>query len=71
MRDLELRLVGGASNSFFVSASLADVGIAAVEGRPGLRGFTGEIRADEEGGRIEIASDYAVLSGPRWLTRCT
>ena len=64
IQDLELRFGDRTTGDFFVSASLSEVGIASVEGRPGLRGFTGDIRADTEGGRLEIASDYAVLSAP-------
>ena len=62
VRELELRFGDRSTGDFFVSASLPMIGIASVEGRPGLRGFTGDVRADHDGGRLEIASDYAVLS---------
>jgi len=46
---------------YAVSADLEDVGIAATEKRPGIRGFTGRLRADRSGGRLEINSDNMVL----------
>jgi uncharacterized protein (TIGR02099 family) len=46
---------------FAVSADLEDVGIAATETRPGIRGFTGRLRADRSGGRLEIDSDDMIL----------
>ncbi len=64
VRQLELRLGESLTDDYFISAALTDVGVASVEGRPGLRGFTGNIRADNEGGRLEIASEYAALSAP-------
>jgi uncharacterized protein (TIGR02099 family) len=41
---------------FNVAAELADAGIAARDGWPGIRGFSGRVRADSAGGRLEIAS---------------
>ncbi len=64
VRDLELSVGDRATGDFFVSASMENVGIASVDGRPGLRGFTGDIRADADGGRLEIASEYSVLNAP-------
>ncbi len=50
---------------FDVTADLESAGFAAGEGRPGIREFSGRIRADRDGGRIEIAStDLTVDSGP-------
>ncbi len=53
---------------YAVSADLEDVGIAAADGRPGLRGFTGRLRADRSGGRLEIRSDDMVLDLAEHLT---
>ncbi len=41
---------------YAVSADLENAGIAAYEDRPGIRGFTGRLRADWSGGRLEIQS---------------
>ena len=46
---------------YAVSADLEDVGVAASAERPGIRGFTGRLRADRSGGRLEIHSDDMVL----------
>jgi uncharacterized protein (TIGR02099 family) len=52
---------------FAISADLERVGIAAHENWPGLRGFTGLVRADAGGGRLEIQSDDMVLELARFL----
>ena len=41
---------------FDVTAELQSAGFAANDGRPGIREFSGRIRADRDGGRIEIES---------------
>jgi uncharacterized protein (TIGR02099 family) len=46
---------------FVVSADLEDVGVAATATRPGIRGFTGRLRADRSGGRLEINADNMIL----------
>jgi len=46
---------------YAVSADLERVGIAARDGQPGLRGFSGRLRADWSGGRVEIRSEDMVL----------
>jgi uncharacterized protein (TIGR02099 family) len=40
--------------SFEMSAEMDRVGIAAYGGWPGIRGFSGSVRADQTGGRLEI-----------------
>jgi uncharacterized protein (TIGR02099 family) len=47
--------------SYAVSADLENVGVAAGIKRPGMRGFTGKLRADRSGGRLEIDSGDIVL----------
>ena len=46
---------------YAVAADLDDVGIAATAERPGIRGFTGRLRADRSGGRLEIHSDDMII----------
>ncbi|MCH7830766.1 MAG: TIGR02099 family protein [Proteobacteria bacterium] len=47
---------------FNVSAELDRVGIADAPGRPGVRGFSGLLRANRSGGRLEIDSTDLVVS---------
>lgn len=46
---------------YAVSADLEEVGFAATADRLGIRGFTGRLRADRSGGRLEVHSDDMVL----------
>jgi uncharacterized protein (TIGR02099 family) len=46
---------------FNVSAELEQAGLAAGGGRPGLREFSGRVRADRDGGRVEIDSTNLVI----------
>jgi uncharacterized protein (TIGR02099 family) len=46
---------------FDVSAELENVGMAAVGKLPGVRGFTGSIRAGASGGRVEIDAENLVI----------
>jgi uncharacterized protein (TIGR02099 family) len=46
---------------YAISADLENAGIAAHEDRPGVRGFTGRLRADWSGGRLEIRSQDMVV----------
>ena len=58
MRDLDVAvadLIGG-EPSFDVVADLEDAGFAAAEDLPGVRNFSGRVRADRDGGRVEIES---------------
>jgi len=49
---------------FNVSAELDDVGFAAQGTRPGVRGFSGTLRADSSSGRLEVDSDNLVATIP-------
>ena len=63
VRDLDATFsnMNEESRYFEVSVDLEDVGFAAGEKRPGVRGFTGRIRGDLSGGRVEIdAADMSV-----------
>jgi len=71
VRDLALTLSDLDTDmpQFSVSAELVDVGIAALENRPGVRGFSGRVRADRSSGRLEIDSDKLVVTAPIALGR--
>jgi len=67
VRDLnvELGLLQSDDPLFDVSADLESVGFAAAGERPGIREFSGRIRADRDDGRLEIEStDLNVDLGP-------
>lgn len=49
---------------FNVSADFSDLGVAANGKRPGVRGFSGSVRADSSGGRLEIRTDNLVVTAP-------
>ncbi len=53
--------------TFDVSAEFTDAGIAAEGRRPGVRGFSGTLRADRGGGRLEIRSTDLRVSAPEFL----
>ena len=58
-----------AENRYFeLSVDLEDVGVAAGDKRPGVRGFTGRIRGDLSGGRIEIDSADMSVDLPAAMT---
>ena len=65
--DVSLGRIGSDAMRFDVSVDLADFGIAAVEQRPGVRGFSGRLRADRSGGRLEIDSVGLTLNAERLL----
>ena len=52
---------------FNISATMDEVGVAAYGGRPGFRGFSGSLRADQSSGRLEIDSDNLVVTVPNIL----
>ena len=49
------------SPRYAISADLENAGIAVYDDRPGVRGFTGRLRADWSGGRLEIRSRDMVV----------
>jgi uncharacterized protein (TIGR02099 family) len=69
VHDLTLTMSGmdGDSPQFSVSADFHDLGIAASRGRPGVRGFSGSIRADRSGGLLEIDSHGLLVTAPKVL----
>ena len=52
---------------YALSAEMTRVGVAADGRRPGIRGFTGSLRADHDGGLVEIRSADTMLELPAWL----
>ena len=58
VRDARFSLTGrdSADEAFELSAEMDRVGVAPYEDLPGIRGFSGTIRADQSGGRLEIYS---------------
>jgi len=56
------------SPRFDIAAELARVGVAADGGRPGIRGFSGVLRANRLGGRVEIRSTDMLLELPEYLS---
>lgn len=64
---LDLAEINSGSYRFDVSADLVDAGINAHGDLPGIRGLTGNIRADSLGGRVEIRSDGVRLDVPTYV----
>ncbi len=66
VRDLAVKLGGLDTDTprFNVSAEFDGVGVAAAGSRPGVRGFSGRLRADSASGRLEIDSDRLVVTAP-------
>jgi uncharacterized protein (TIGR02099 family) len=57
------------SPRFDVAAELESVGVAAEGRRPGIRGFSGVLRANRLGGRIEIRSTGLSVELPEYLSQ--
>ncbi len=53
---------------YSVSANLDGVGVAAGDGRPGVRGFSAAVRANHSGGSLEIRSQDMVVDIARYLS---
>ncbi|HLT92014.1 MAG TPA: YhdP family protein [Woeseiaceae bacterium] len=69
VRDVDLVVHDPASPARRVEGSAAfdRAGVAARGNWPGLRGFSGEVRADPAGGRLEIDAGSLLFSFPRWF----
>ena len=52
---------------YSVAADFEGIGFAATGNRPGVRGFSGSLSADQTRGRLEVASEYMTLHLPAWL----
>ena len=55
------------SPRYSIAADFESVGVAASGDRPGVRGFTGSLSADQTRGRLEIDSEYMTVHIPEWL----
>ena len=60
--------IGSDTLKYAVLAELEDVGFAARGSTPGVRGFSGSLRADHSSGLLAIDSSYATLHLPTLLT---
>jgi len=71
LRDVSLDAseFGGESVVFNIAADLTAAGIAATAEYPGIRNFSGRIRAGSEGGRVEIVSTGVSLDLGKHLPR--
>jgi uncharacterized protein (TIGR02099 family) len=69
VHGLELRLSDLTSDSIRIdlSAELEEAGVRPIEKYPGIRGFSGQIRADRSGGLIEIESRDLTVDIPEFL----
>lgn len=63
MRNFRLNVndMDSESPKFDLATDLSGAGLAAVEQFPGVRQFTGLLRANNSGGRLEIASDGVIV----------
>ena len=59
---------GSESPRFDVAAELQSVGVAAAENRPGVQGFSGTVRANRLGGRIEVRSSDMIVDLPQYFS---
>ncbi len=66
VRDLSVKLsdLDTDTPQFTVAAEFDNVGVAAAGNRPGVRGFSGRVRADRASGRLEIDSNQLVVTAP-------
>ncbi len=69
VRDLVATVsdIGSESPLFDIAAQLDSVGVAAHGNRPGITGFSGVLRANRLGGRIEIRSADVIVDMPEYL----
>ena len=65
--NLDVSALQSESPDFSVSADLDSIGIASVGDQPGFREFSGQLRADRDGGRVEIESTDLRLDVDRYL----
>ncbi|MBT8100186.1 MAG: hypothetical protein KJO82_10565, partial [Gammaproteobacteria bacterium] len=69
LRDVEATIsdLDTEAPRFAAVATLDNLGLAPHNDLPGMRGFSGHLRADHTSGLLEITSDYATLSVPQYL----
>jgi len=54
--------------NYSLTAIFDGAGVAAWQHFPGIRNFTGRLRADSAGGLLDVAGEYMVLSLPEYLS---
>ncbi len=71
VRNLRATLadIGSDELHFNVSAELDRVGFQSSPGRPGIRGFSGLVRANRAGGMLEISSRNFEIDAPEYVPR--
>lgn len=69
LRDVSFSMTRSdtAAERFDLAADLERAGLSAVAGRPGFRGFSGSLRADQSGGRLEIDARDLLLDLSAYL----
>ena len=65
---IDLANLGTDNLSFDVSGLLENAGIGAVDALPGVRNFTGSVRANDSGGRVDSISKNLRLQVPRYVS---
>ncbi|MGI9247905.1 MAG: YhdP family protein, partial [Woeseiaceae bacterium] len=70
VRDLVATVsdIDSESPRFDIAAELESTGVAAAGSRPGIRGFSGVLRANRLGGRVEIRSTNMIVDLPDYLS---
>ena len=70
VRELKIDLadLGTDDVSYDVSGLLEDAGIGAADALPGVRNFTGSVRANDSGGRIDSISKNLLVQLPRYVS---
>lgn len=66
--DITLSDLDTDSPRYSLQAEIAGAGIAAYEKTPGVRGFTGSVEVDHDGGLLQINSTNALLEMPAWVS---
>ncbi|WP_166264310.1 YhdP family protein [Marinobacter caseinilyticus] len=64
LNNVVLSVPSYAGDAFAFSAALADVSIQPVNGAPGVIGLSGQLTANQDGGRVTLASNNAELNFP-------
>ncbi len=70
LRELRADIVGLGSEQyrFNVSVQLTDAGMTGSDKLPGIRGFTGSLRANRTGGRLEFDSSNLRIDVPQYVS---
>jgi len=66
--NLSLHLVVDAADNFNAEFQFTDVGVVGLEGGISIRGFSGELAANQDGGRLQIATRNTEVELPALFT---